>query len=60
MRTVAPLGGAASTALARAVRVTLSPPGTSRTRRRTLTTAWTVEQSQLTSSAPLAAAISAA
>ena len=39
---------------------TVSPPGTSRCRRRTLTTARTAEQSQLTSSAPLAAAISAA
>ena len=39
---------------------TVSPPGRSRCRRRTLTSARTAEQSQLTSSAPLAAAISAA
>jgi hypothetical protein len=42
------------------VSATVSPPGTSRCRRRTLTTARTAEQSQVTSSAPLAAAISAA
>lgn len=39
---------------------TVRPPGTSRTRRLTFTTAWTAEQSHLTSSAPLATAISAA
>jgi hypothetical protein len=39
---------------------TLTPPGTSRSQRRTVTTACTEEQSQLTSSAPLAPAISAA
>lgn len=39
---------------------TLTPPGTSRSQRRTVTTAWTDEQSHLTSSAPLAPAISAA
>jgi hypothetical protein len=39
---------------------TVSPAGTSRCRRRTLTTACTAEQSQATSSAPLAPASSAA
>ena len=39
---------------------TFTPPGTSRSQRRTVTTACTEEQSQLTSSAPLAPAISAA
>jgi hypothetical protein len=43
-----------------AMTATLNPPGTSRSRRRTVTTAWTGEQSQRTSSAPLAHAISAA
>ena len=49
-----------STARALAVSATVNPPGTSRWRRRTATTARTAEQSQVTSSAPLAAAISAA
>lgn len=39
---------------------TVNPLGRSRCRRRTLTTARTAEQSQATSTAPLAAAISAA
>ena len=52
--------GRPSTARARAVSTTASPPGISRCRRRTRTTAWTAEHSQATSSAPLAAAISAA
>ena len=39
---------------------TVSPAGTSRCRRRTLTTACTAEQSQATNSAPLAPASSAA
>jgi hypothetical protein len=43
-----------------ALTATLNPPGTSRSRRRTVTTAWTGEQSHLTSSAPLTLAISAA
>jgi hypothetical protein len=43
-----------------ALTATLTPPGTSRSRRRTVTTAWTEEQSHLTSSAPLAPASSAA
>jgi hypothetical protein len=43
-----------------ALTATLNPPGTSRSRRRTVTTAWTEEQSHLTSSAPLALASSAA
>jgi hypothetical protein len=42
------------------VSATVSPAGTSRCRRRTLTTACTAEQSQATSSAPLAPASSAA
>ncbi len=52
--------GRASTARAVAVTWTVRPPGTSRTRRLTFTTAWMAEQSHLTSSAPLATAISAA
>jgi hypothetical protein len=42
------------------VSATVNPPGTSRCRRRTVTSARTAEQSQLTSSASLAAAIPAA
>jgi hypothetical protein len=48
------------TARPAAVSDTVSPPGTSRTRRLTRTTAWTGEQAHITSSAPFAAAISAA
>jgi hypothetical protein len=61
-RTVARLamGGPASTARALALTDTTIPPGTSRTRRRTSTTAWTAEQSHRTSSAPLARATAAA
>jgi hypothetical protein len=43
-----------------ALTATLTAPGMSRSQRRTVTTAWTEEQSQVTSSAPLAPAISAA
>jgi hypothetical protein len=54
------VGGEPSTARALAARITVSPPGTSRTRRLTCTTAWIAEQSHITNSAPLAAASSAA
>lgn len=53
-------GGWDSTARALATRATVSPAGTSRCRRRTLTTACTGEQSQATSWVPLAPASSAA
>ena len=52
--------GGPNTARALAVTMTVRPPGTSRTRRLTRTTAWTPEQSHITNSAPLASAISAA
>jgi hypothetical protein len=52
--------GRESTARAPATSATVSPPGSSRCRRRTLTTASTAEQSQVTSSAPLARASPAA
>jgi hypothetical protein len=54
------MGGPASTARALALTDTTIPPGTSRTRRRTSTTAWTAEHSHRTSSAPLARVTAAA